>query len=150
RAGGDARLVLVESAVVALGGEAAQARLARRALAEAELLLLVEAQLEERRIVELMHLDGVVRASGGAQRATGAGVLLDEDLLALRVERDRVEVARIDAARVGAGVAGVDEVEIAQDAPVDGQTLDAVAIFARLFARLALDAGIDLAHAQRH
>ncbi len=66
------------------------------------------------------------------------------------VERDRVEVAGVDAALIGAGVAGVDEVEVAEDAPVDGEALDAVALLARLLARLALDAGVDLAHAQGH
>jgi hypothetical protein len=119
------------------------------ALAEAELAFAIEPQLQQRPLVELVHLDRVVRTGARAQRTAGAGVLLDHDLAAARVEGDRVEVARIDAARVGAGVARVDEVEPAEDAAGEREPLDAVARLARLLAGAALDARLEPAHAQR-
>ncbi len=143
-------MVFIERAVIALGRHAPQHGLATRAFAEAERARLLEAELEARLVVELVHLDRVVGTCDGAERAAGAVGLVDEDLLARDVEGYSVEVARVDAALISAGVAGVDEVEVAEDATVEREALAAVAIFAGLLAGAALDAGVELAHAQRH
>ena len=135
RAGGDARLVLVERAVVALGGHAAQLGLARRAVAEAELAVLVEAQLAASGASSSSCISMALygQAVAHSVQPVQASSLMSTSLRS-RIERDRVEVAGVDAALIGAGVASVDEVEVAEDAPVDGQALDAVALLARLLA----------------
>jgi len=150
RAVRDAGLIAVGRAVVALRGDLRGRDLPAAALAVLQRAVAVEADLEELLVLglEVDHLDRAVGARGRARGAAGARGLVDDDLVLLAIELDRVVVARVDAALVGAGAAGVDEVEHAQARAVDGQALVPVARLAGLFALLALDAAVDLAHAQ--
>ena len=86
-------------------GQSKNSGLARLAVTEGELALLVEAQLQERALVQLVDLDGVVGARGGAEGTAGAGVLEDRDLFFFWVELDGVVGAGVDAALVDAGAA---------------------------------------------